>query len=41
MAEISNVERKNHSIAHIINNKINACIYIFELLRLACEDHFD
>ena len=41
MAEISNLERKNPSIAIIINNKINACIYVFELFRLACEDHFE
>lgn len=41
MAEISNLERKNPSIALIINNKINACIYVFELFRLACEDHFE
>lgn len=40
MSEVSNQERRNPNIERILNYKINACIYVFELFRLGCEDHY-
>ena len=40
MSELSNFERKDMQITKIMNMKINGCIYIIELFRLGCEDHY-